>query len=181
MDIIENFDLLTEQEQIDFAKELVDKINAKHVFGTDVEFILNERAIHADETTGGLNIGVSHKKPVFVEREATWQCATPEDAEDMSSFSYFDFKNSLFEDAADSFTTTEAEVDVYRVALELYDVDETGDYELLELIDLTQEDSGIGHYEYFGATGYDSNPYCEVEGKVGAECECSLSFYVEAI
>jgi hypothetical protein len=53
--------------------------------------------------------------------------------------------------------------------------------ELDEVEDVSHEDAGIGHYEFWGETGYDSDPYYAVEGTIIEACSCRIVFEVEPV
>jgi hypothetical protein len=142
---------------------------------------LIENEIDADELTGGLDIGVRTEQPVVITRNATWQCGSAEEAKDVEYYWDIDYENPTATDAEKAFSAELANIDGYKVILTVDDAEVVGDIEDIEILNTTDEDDGIGHYEYFGATGYDSRPFCVVEGILTMECECSLRLYIEAI
>lgn len=180
MTIVENFDLLSDQEQKTFAKEIISKINTEQAFGPDLVFKLDETSIWADSTTGGINLRVTPEQPLFIKRKAYWQCY---DEEVTNEFHWSDaeFQDTLDEAAEAYFRTLTTETDCYKIYLEVLDVERVGEYEIVEYTDVDKSDGGIGYYEYFGATGIDSRPFYEIEGTVGAKCNCLLNFYIEAV
>ena len=175
MAIIENFAALSAQEQQEFAKALIKTINSESIFTAETDFEIT--GVEADDLTGGLVIEVSHSDPIEVEREATWQ-ASDEDEADRDPGYDADYKNSVFEDAKKSFKTLSTVIDGYKVSLDIADLDETETVEITT-DHISHEDSGIGHYEYWGERGYDSHPYVEVEGIIIKACDCALAFTVE--
>jgi hypothetical protein len=177
MAVIENFVVLPAKEQLEFAAKLLETINSKNLFSDNTNFEII--SVEADELTGGLWIEVSHTNPIEVSREATWTCDTEDSAESDPGYDA-DYYDLIFEDAKKAFKTLSAEVDGYKVSLELHDVDE-GDTVSVKADNISHEDSGIGGYEYWGHRGYDSNPYVEVSGTIVKACECAIAFSVEPI
>lgn len=176
MSVIENFAALSAQEQREFANSLIKTINSENIFSSDVAFeIIN---VEADDISGGLMIEVSHTPhPIEVSRNAIWTCGTAEDAEDDPGFEA-NYENSVYEDMKKAFKTLSQVVEGYRVSLDISDIDEDETVEVTAN-QINHEDSGVGAYEFWGDRGYDSRPYCEVEGTIVRECEALLTFFVE--
>jgi len=174
MEIIENFAALSFEEQKKFAADLVEKINKESSLSTIINFKITE--VKADDLTGNLAIEViPEDETLEVDRKATWYAADHHDMDpDSSEVEYVDLlKNDvkkMFKDAAD--------VDGYKITLEVTDIDSV-DTVGFEVDDYAEEDSGIGSYEYWGTSGYDSNPYVSVEGTITEECYVWLSLTVE--
>lgn len=175
MSVIENFAVVSFEEQKAFAEALVKTINSESTFTNEVNFKVT--GVEADEMTGGLIIELEHEDTIEVEREATWTCAksaeadrTPEDP---------DFTDSIFRDAEKAFKTLAVELEGYSVTLSIDDVDEEETVEV-EVSSAIDDDSGMGSYEFWGERGYDSRPYCEAEGTIVKACTIYCSLYVEA-
>lgn len=175
MSVIENFAALPYKEQREFAAGLLTKINSEHIFSEDTLFELVD--IEADDLTGGLIIEVSHPDYIEVSREATWACDTEDEAESDPGYDA-EYEESLIEDTKKAFKALSTVIEGYTVALEISDVDAV-DTVAVEADHISNEDSGIGDYEYFGFRGHDSRPYVEVSGTIVKACECSLAFFVE--
>lgn len=175
MSVIENFAVLSAEEQNKFAEALLKTINSDGIFSAVTDFRIT--GIEANDITGGLAIEVSHTNPIEVSRNATWTCDSEDEAENDPG-SNADFTNTIFEDAEKVFKTLSAVVDGYIVSLEISDVEEVDTIEV-EVDSISYEDAGIGDYEYFGFTGTDSQPYVEVDGTIVKDCECALTFFVE--
>ena len=172
MSVIENFATLSAQEQRAFAEALVKTINTEKTF-IDDELVIS--AVEADEMTGDLIIELDCN--IYIDRRATWTCGNDEDAaynkpEDP------EYESSICSDAEEAFKTLSAEIDGYTLSL---DVADTANEEIEEVkVDsVSQEDAGIGHYEYWGYIGYDSRPYNEVNGTLVQSCTVYLSLFVE--
>ena len=173
---IENFAAVSFEEQKAFAEALVKTINSESTFTDQTDFKVT--GVEADEMTGGLVIILEPEDTFEVVREATWTCddrddagSTPDDPE---------YVNYAFEDAKKAFKTLAAELDGYTVTLSVDDVD-TENITDVEVESISNEDAGIGHYEFWGEEGYDSQPYCEVEGTIIHACTVYCSLYVEAV
>lgn len=174
MSVIENFAALSVEEQTEFAKSILEKINSESIFSSDVNFEIY--SVEADDLTGELTIEVSHGDTTLeVPREAAWQAydedsinSDPDDA---------DYTESIYNDAKKAFKTLSTVIDGYKVELDISDVDEIETVDV-EVSDYSHEDAGIGHYEYWGTSGYDSSPYIEVEGTIIKACNMSLAFFV---
>jgi hypothetical protein len=161
-------------EQKAFAEALVKTINSENTFTDQVDFKVT--GIEADEMTGGLTIILEHDNTIEVKREAIWTCA---DSDEANSPQDPDFADLLANDAKNAFKTLAVELEGYSVTLSVDDVDEEETAEV-EVDSISDEDSGIGSYEFWGEHGYDSQPYCEVEGTIVKACAVYCSLYVEA-
>lgn len=175
--MIENSGVLSVEEQINFAKDLIKKINSERVFleEADLEF----QDVEPNGNNRGLCISVSTVNPVTISREATWSAGTEEGVtEDPGNNA--EYENSLIIDAKRSFKTLDCEVSGYRITLQVDDVeeDETSEAEV-EVCSLSHEDAGIGSYEYWGFEGYDSQPYVEAEGTITKKYDCNLTLFIE--
>ncbi len=175
MEIIENFAELSIEEQKAFAEALVKTINSESTFTDDTNFKVT--GIETDDLAGDLVILIEPEDPIEVPREATWTCSNSEDRYDDPGYDA-DYDNSIYDDAKKAFKTMTADIEGYRVSLEVDDLDEVETADI-EVDDYSDEDAGIGHYEYWGHTGYDSRPYVEVTGTIIKACTCYLSLYVE--
>jgi hypothetical protein len=165
--MIENFSLLSPEGQKQFAADLVAKLNEQMVFSDEVDFEIFD--IEANEMDGSLNIGVSVN--TSIDRDAAWQCGDSDEAS--STPSDYDFSNLDKEDAKQAFKTLTAEFEGYTLELSDLEIDDEDVEAVSEVYDVTNEDAGIGHYEFWGETGYDSQPYCEVEGALAVNCSIS--------
>jgi hypothetical protein len=173
MSVIENFSALSEKELNDFAEALIKTINSEHIFTSDANFSVY--SVEADELSGDLEIVIDHDDYINIDREASWTCRDDEyldNAPEDISYSNLDTK-----DAAKAFKTLSAEIEGYTVTLDIDDV-EVEEIVAFDVDHYTEEDSGIGDYEYAGHRGYDSHPYLVVSGTVTAACNCALALYV---
>ncbi len=171
MSVIENFAELSEQEQRSFAEALVKTINTEKTF-IDDELTLS--SVEADEMTGDLLIELDGF--INIDRKATWTCGNDED-DAYEKPEYPEYEAFISDDAAKAFKTLSAEIDGYTLSLEIADAD--GDeIEEVHVDSISHEDSGIGHYEYFGWEGHDSHPYIEVEGTLVQSCKVYLGLSV---
>jgi len=174
---IENFAELPVQEQRAFAEALIKTINSESTFSSDVDFKITN--VEADDMSGCLFIDVDTAGTMDVKREASWTCSDSEEAHDTPEDP--DFVNSIYEDAKEAFKIKEVIIDGYKVLInDIVDVNTEETVEV-EVDNISHEDAGIGHYEFWGETGYDSDPYCEVEGTLTVACYCSLVFEVEPV
>lgn len=183
MPVIENFAELSEKEQREFAAALLKTINSEKPFTADTEFTIDE--IEADELSGDLLIYVSTSDLLEVERDATWSCAgaSNEDEEYDNTHATpktrdVDFANSVMDDLDGLFKSKTVTLDEYTVSLSVDDIKELSVKEVADVSDTSDEDSGIGGYEYFGFTGYDSHPYIEVTGSLLCECDLAITLTV---
>lgn len=174
MSVIENFAALSAQEQREFANSLVKTINSEKTFA-DIMFKID--AVEADDLTGGLLIELSHEDAFELNRKATWTCGDADDAHQKPEDA--DFDDSIWDDAKKAFKTLTTEIEGYTLSLEIADIDNEEITEV-EVEHISKEDAGIGHYEFWGETGYDSQPYFEIEGTLVQECSLSLGLFVEA-
>lgn len=177
MDVIENFAELSFEEQKKFAEALVKTVNSESIFTDDTNFTLT--GVEVDELTGGLIINIEHDDLIEVPRKASWECGVADDVHDIPDDSnYISYADLIFNDAKKAFKTLEAEIEGYKVSLEVDDAD--AEETIGTQVDsYSQEDAGIGHYEFWGDVGYDSHPYIEVLGTIVEGCNCALSLYVE--
>jgi hypothetical protein len=114
---------------------------------------------------------------VQVVRSAQW---TAGDYDSLSSAEDIEYYEYYTKDVLKSLKTTTAEIDGYKVTIEVEDGDED-DVVDVEVTDYSAEDSGIGSYEYFGARGYDSHPYYEVYGDITVEGWAFFTLTVEPL
>jgi hypothetical protein len=177
MSIIYNFSELAEKDIQQFAADLVTKINSESIFSSQVDFKIED--VEADEMSGNLFISLSHDDLIEVYRAASWQSANEDTVSDLS-YAEPNFDNSLSEDTKDSFETLTAEIDGYKVTLDVYDVDAEDRLDV-DVTGYSHEDSGIGRYDFWGDVGYDSQPYVEVEGTIIYGCSCYMTLIVEPI
>ena len=175
MAIVENFAALSAEEQREFAETLLATINTEKTFSDDTKFELTR--VEADDLTGGLIVEASIANPIHVGRSATWSCDSADDAEDDPGFEA-DYEYNLYEDAAKAFKASSTTFDGYKVTFEVADAD-TGETVEVIVDNISNEDAGIGDYEYWGARGHDSRPYVEVQGTIVKECDCLVVFYVD--
>ena len=175
MSVVENFSELSPEELQQFATTLVQKINSEHLFHN--EAILTIEDLEADEMSGDLYISLSHKDTVNVPRKATWQGLNEEDLENVSEVDA-EFDNTLSEDARKAFKTVSVTVDGYNVSLSVDDVEDVS-IEDVEVDNYTEEDDGIGSYEFWGSKGHDSHPYLEANGTITYGCYVYMSLLVE--
>lgn len=179
MEAIENFIALSVEEQIMFAKALLDKFNSEHIVSDKT--ILEFQDVEVDDIDGGLWITASPATPILVSREATWTAGDEEGAsEDPGNEA--EYMNLLRDDTKKTFKTLSAELDGYKVSLKIDDVDEDETIEAeVEVDKISHEDAGIGSYEFWGFNGYDSQPYVEVEGTITRAYDCTITIFVEPV
>lgn len=176
--IIENFATLSVEEQISFAKTLIDKVNTEKIFTEETNFEFQD--VEPDDVTGGLWVSASLANPITVRRKATWEAGDEDGAYEDPGFEA-DYEDSLEAEAAQSFKTSTAVVDGYNVSLKIDDAEEDRDSSAeVEVDSISHEDAGIGSYEFWGHAGYDSQPYVAVTGTLTKYCDCNISFYIEA-
>ena len=177
--VIENFATLPVEEQINFAKTLLEKINSENIFTNETNFEFQD--VEPDDVTGGLWVSASLANPIGVSRKATWEAGDEEGAYEDPGFDAI-CEDSLVNDTMKAFKTLAAVVDGYSVSLQVDDVEEDRNFDAEVSIDkISHEDAGIGSYEYFGFKGYDSHPYVEVTGTLVRTCDCNISFYIEPV
>ena len=175
MTVIEDFNLLSEEEQIKFAEDLVAKINAEHLFTSEVNWVLND--VWANEQDGNLEISLIDEEGLDLELEATWQCGDEDEAERDPGHDVADIE-SAFSAATYYFKdTTPVTVDGYTLTLEVTDA-EAGDTVEVYADEVSEEDDGIGWYDHFGYQGYDSRPYIEVSGRIVKNCSVGVQITV---
>ena len=174
--VIENFNELSEQELLKIAEELVAKINSESIF-TD-EATLKVLEVEADKLTGNLSIYANTEEPITVGRYAGWS-AVDEDSltADMDDVEYY---GSIKEETLECLLKTSEVIDGYKVTLTIDDVWEE-DIVDKEVTTYSSADAGIGSYEYFGYSGYDSIPYVEVEGIIYKACYPTFELTIEPV
>ena len=176
--LIENFAELSEKEQLDFAQKIIDKINADFIFTGDTEFTITE--VYADELSGDLNIEIDHADYIKVAREASWTCDNKDEVYSVPSLGYdsnIEYEQSIMKDTEKAFKTLSTTIDDYLVTLTIGDV-YIEEIEDSEVSDYSNEDAGIGSYDYWGTPGYDSRPYVQVEGTLYTSCSMGLTLTI---
>lgn len=174
MTIIDNFAAVSFEEQKAFAEALVKTINSENTFTGQVDYKITE--VEADEMTGGLYIVLDPEDTIEVEREATWTCADRDEARYPEDPIFVD---DLSSDVKKAFKTLAVDLEGYSITLIVDDVDEEETTDV-EVDSISDEDGGIGDYEFWGDRGYDSRPYCKVEGVIVKTCTVYTTLYVEA-
>lgn len=167
--MIDNFSILSPEEQMKFAQELLAKVNAAQTFLHGDEMKLDE--LEANELDGSLDIFFS-VEDFEVGREAEWQVGNEDEAYQTPRYSDVEFTGRAADEVKAEFKTTRAEFEGYQLEITNLQIDDQ-DITNSEVASTSDEDAGIGHYEYWGAEGYDSRPYVQVEGTV--YCNCSIS------
>lgn len=175
MSVIENFAELSAQEQLAFANTLVKTINSENIFTDQTNFKIDK--VEANELSGGLDILLDIENTFYIQRPATWACGEYTEPEDTPDDAYFE--NSIDEDAQKAFKTLTAELEGYTLSLEITDSDPGHITEVVKVDNVSKEDAGIGHYEFWGEEGYDSQPYWEVEGTLEYACTVYCALYVD--
>ena len=178
MEMIENFAALSREEQKAFAVALVKTINSESTFSDSVNFSLAE--VQAFDHTGDLSVFVETTEPLEVSREARWDVYDEDELHSTPDESDVEYVDTLQRDVQRAFKAASAEVEGYKVTLEVSDVEEEDTVEV-EVTNTTEEDSGIGSYEYAGSRGYDSHPYLEVEGNIVKACSVLIELSVTPI
>lgn len=161
--IINDFNQLSKQEQIDFAKRLVDRINTKHAFG-NITLVLDDkyyRYVDANTFDGTLGFIVDIPDIQLTDVAGSWSYADQHDDHDMET------------DAPNIYTVA-TEDSLWQHFLKEYFIDDTIEFEgyniemsysdfldSVEVTDFTIDDyeidnDGIGSYEYWGMSGYDA-------------------------
>ena len=174
--LIENFAELSAQELKEFADGLISKVNADHLFAPDIELRLcddSQDNIVPDEMTGDLDIYVEPTEEVIIGREAYWSCGMDDDYE-YGTPEDPDYSYGILEDIKKAFPTKTVSIDGYSVTIEAYDYADWDTGEVGKIISATEDDDGIGSYEYWGEIGYDSRPFMAIEGVI----DCPTSIYV---
>jgi hypothetical protein len=179
MEKIENFAAISPEEQRAFAEALVKTINSEHTFTSEADFKIF--SVTSDDHTGDLIIDVEALDLINVPREAVWNIYDEDELhqkpEDDSDIDYVDL---LRNDAKKAFKTLSVEIEGYTVTLDTNEVDEEETVEV-EVTNYSEEDAGIGSYEYWGDIGYDSRPYFEVEGTIVNACSITVALTVSPV
>lgn len=164
--MIENFSLLSPEEQKQFAADLIAKLNAAGTLSNETFNIFD---IESDALDGSLYIGIN--ADTTIERAATWQCGDREDASSVNDTYEFLELNAV--DAKQLFKTTATEFEGYLLEVVGLEIDDYKIEDVSKVYSISNEDAGIGSYEFWGEIGYDSQPYCEVEGALAVNCTIS--------
>ena len=178
MAVIENFAELSTQEQQEFAAKLLEKINAENLLSDEVNFVIDQEGggVEAFDFAGSLIINITNPEALLVPREATWQAADEDEAADDPGYDA-DFEDRLDNDIVKALKADDFDIDGYNITVQVDDVTEE-ETDSVEVTNTTEDDAGIGDYEYWGFIGHDSRPYVEVEGIITKACYCFLSLHV---
>lgn len=174
MEMIENFAALSAEEQREFAEALVATINSESTFTNETNFKV--LSVEADDTTGDLIIDIDHEDLIDIRREASWTCIDEDEVYSDPGYDA-DYTESIYTEAKAAFKTLSTEIEGYQVELDIADVDVEETVEV-DVDDYSHEDAGIGSYEFWGHTGYDSRPYIEVNGTITKACSLALALFV---
>lgn len=178
--LIENFAELSAHELKKFADDIINKVNAEHLFAPDIELRLTDDGqdnIVPDEMTGDLDIYVEPTEDVLVGRGAYWTCDIDDENYDRGTPEDPDYFDTIMKDIKKAFPTKTVSIDGYSVTIEAYDWGDCDTGEVREVTSVEEDDDGIGSYEYWGEIGYDSRPFLAVEGII----DCPTSLYVSLI
>lgn len=164
--MIENFSLLSPEEQKQFATDLIAKLNAAGTLSDETFKIF---AVESDELDGTLMIGIT--ADATIKRGASWQCENRDEVRDVTDT--YNFLEPSAADAKQLFKTTATEFEGYLLEVAALEIDDYKIEDVSEVYSISEEDAGIGSYEYWGEVGYDSQPYCEVRGALDIRCSIS--------
>ena len=189
MELIQDFNTLSVEEQKAFAVNLVAKVNELKPFLKDIAFNIEET--EADSLSGDLYINVTYSEGgdaeyLTIEREASWDCNEWSDPEDEQLYvtpnnydNTIEFENDLKTDILKAFKATETIIDGYKVNIS---VDDCYGGTIVDVVDVKKwhhDDAGIGWYDYGDGRFLDSHPYVEIDdGILAQECEVYLSLVV---
>lgn len=153
MELIDNFSLLSKEEQRQFAEKFLQLINESKAFSNEAMFteIDSTYRVEANEMDGSLDIFV------YLENIDYWRSFETEDLESASW--EWNYSPSSEQAVAREFKTLEASIEGYKVELIVDDVpneEQKGDGITIEDHQEHSEDVGIGSYEFWGEVGYDS-------------------------
>lgn len=176
MELIDNFSLLTQEEQMQFAVELLKKINETGVFSDTIKLdqIDSDYGVEANDMDGSLMIYLTLDRIDYTREFAT-------DDLDQDPWEY-DYTQNSEKDAEQVFKTTKAVLDGYDLELQVDDIpNEVREDTEIESSRTYQEDDGIGWHEFWGDVSYDSRPYerTEAQGTVACHGDALLSIRVE--
>lgn len=160
--IIEDFNLLSEEELSEFAANIVAKVNEAQPFTKEdsdaIQFEIDN--VETNELDGSLLIYIVSSEDLSVARAASW---TADDPDSLNSYSDLTFDDTDLTAAKENLKVLVAEVDGYNV--ELTDIEfENNGVDEVEYADYSEEEGGIGDYEYWGHRGHNSYTYCTVYG-----------------
>ncbi len=172
MSLITDFSKLYEWELNQFAERLVNTINAEHTFTEETDFEIDNIEVDKD---GTLAISINNKQYITATYEATWSCGDPDEIKYPEDP---EVDGSTTDEINKSFTTFKANIKGYNVNLTIDDYDEDDLLEV-EVTGTSNEDAGIGSYEFWGEVGYDSRPYIEVEGLLTYGYNCYMTLWVD--
>lgn len=176
MELIDNFSLLTKEEQMQFAVELLKKINETGVFSDTIKLdqISPDYGTEANDMDGSLTIYLDLDRLDYSREFVT-------DDIDQDSWEYEYIQDSE-EAATQVFKTTKAVLDGYDLELQVLDVanEEREDTEI-ESSRAYQEDDGIGWHEFWGDVAYDSrsSERTAARGNILCYSDALLSIKVE--
>ena len=173
MSVIENFNLLSEQEQQQFAEQLVAKINAENIFLP--ENVLKVLEVGADELTGNLWISLDHEDSIVAARPAGWTVWSEDDTHHPEEED-IEFYNDIKTDVQAEFKTMSAVIDGYKVTVDIDVLD--WDRDDIEVDSVDEQDDGF-EYEYWGMSGYKDESSWECEGTVYYACGVGILLDVE--
>ena len=166
--VIENFAALSTKEQHEFADKLLKTLNSEKAF-LDTALVVED--VGADELSGDLVIIAGTTEAVEVEREGTWSTGYSSDEEEAYDLTHatpssrdVDFEDSEEEAVTKTFKVRSVDLEGYTITIEVDNIAESDIESVSEVNEVTEDDAGIGDYEYFGFRGTDSQPYLVVQG-----------------
>lgn len=176
MELIDNFSLLTKEEQMQFAVELLNKVNETGIFSDTIKLdqIDPDYGAEANDMDGSLTIYIDLDRLDYSREFAT-------DDVDQDTWEY-EYIQDAEEAALKTFKTTKAVLDGYDLELRIEDMpNEEQEGTEIESSRSHHEDDGIGWHEFWGDVSYDSRPYerTSARGNILCYSDALLSIRVE--
>lgn len=176
MELIDNFSLLTKEEQMQFAVELLKKINETGVFSDTIKLdqISPDYGTEANDMDGSLTIYLDLDRLDYSREFVT------DDIDQI--YGDYEYIQDSEEAAAQVFKTTKTVLDGYDLELRVEDLpNEEREDEEIESTKTYHEDDGIGWHEFWGDVAYDSRPSerTAAQGTIPCHSDALLSIRVE--
>ena len=158
----EKFKMLSADDQVSFAKELVEKINSEQLFSEETDFEV--QAVNLDSSTDCLCIHAATVKPIKVYREATWWVDTKEDVK-KDPGDEVEYESCLVTDVQKSFKTSSCTVNDFGVLLQ---------------VDTTEEDKSTEVSLEVCGLNQDGDDFV-VDGVIARDCCCTTTFFIKPL
>lgn len=167
----------SEQDKLrDIAEEFLTVI--KENYDGTFELDKDKDGVYLDDD-GNLVVWI-YGDDLEVRVEAEWQTGIDDDLDDIDTDTIETVTDLTLNDVLSGLETLPTDIDNFKIIDVKFNGYDDIDYDFkdVDVESSCEEDSGIGWYEYWGEKGYDSHPYYQVSGTIGAIINAWFKFTI---